>query len=312
MEIDKAESLLNYRECFKKLQTIVYRDLYINGACFRLLAVNLLDYGPGWSIKKHKHSFFEACYITENITYTTINEREYLLNPGQFYILSPGTFHSHRQDAEKGHVGFGLRWEIKRDHLGSGRYENIFPGVEYVWDRLLNVHGHPVADEKGEVLGAMLKLLNMPDGKINPIALQMEAFQLISLISRFYNEGLKESINEKSQSFIENKTVEAAVSFIDENFTEGIDVEDVAQFVHLSYIQLYRLFKSYLGDTISGYLNRKRMGKAQQLLVSSNKPIGNIALETGFNSENHFCRAFKKFCGVTPMEYRSAKGPLSE
>ncbi len=309
---DKAESLLDYREGFRKLQAIVYKDLYINGACFRLLAVNLLDYGPGWSVKKHKHSFFEACYITENSTYTTINEKEYCLNPGQFYILPPGTFHSHRQDAETGHLGFGLRWEIKRDYPGGGRYENTFPGVEYVWDRRLNVHAHPAADEKGDVLGSMMKLLNMPAGKINPIALQMEAFQCISLISGFYTGGIKEGANEKSQSFIENKTVEAAVGFIDENYTGGIAVEDVAQFVHVSYVQLYRLFKSYLGDTISGYLNRKRMGKAQQLLVSSNKSVGNIALETGFNSENHFCRAFKKFCGVTPMEYRAAKGQLSE
>ena len=52
------------------------------------------------------------------------------------------------------------------------------------------------------------------------------------------------------------------------------------------------------------YINKKKIESGQLLLLTSDKPVKEIAYTLGFNDHSYFIRLFKKLVGVTPLEYR--------
>ncbi len=92
--------------------------------------------------------------------------------------------------------------------------------------------------------------------------------------------------------------------FIEENLSEDLSVEDIADRLHLSYYYLCHVFKKKTGETVSGYRNSKRMERAVKLLVSSSDKVSEIASKCGFNNVGYFTETFTKTVGCAPSEFR--------
>lgn len=52
------------------------------------------------------------------------------------------------------------------------------------------------------------------------------------------------------------------------------------------------------------YINRKKIDRAELLLITGDQPIKEIAYDLGYNDHSYFIRLFKKITGITPMAYR--------
>lgn len=85
--------------------------------------------------------------------------------------------------------------------------------------------------------------------------------------------------------------------------TENI-IEIVASEVCLSSSQLNRRIKAVTGMTTSNYILKARLNKARKHLAVTHKPIGDIAMECGFNDFAYFSRSFKKEFGITPTTFQ--------
>lgn len=72
----------------------------------------------------------------------------------------------------------------------------------------------------------------------------------------------------------------------------------------LSQSQLNRRIKAATGLTTSNYVLKVRLNKAKKLLMKSQKPIGEIAMDCGFNDFAYFSRSFKKEFGMTPTSFQ--------
>ena len=85
----------------------------------------------------------------------------------------------------------------------------------------------------------------------------------------------------------------AAIQYIESHLTsEKIDLDIVAKAVHYSKFYLHRIFNDTVGMTIHNYTLRRQLTKAAELLVFSNKPIMDIAIMAGFESQQAFSNAF--------------------
>ncbi|WP_164078393.1 helix-turn-helix domain-containing protein [Alteromonas facilis] len=62
----------------------------------------------------------------------------------------------------------------------------------------------------------------------------------------------------------------------------------------------------HLGTTFFDFVNQARVKKAEQLLVSSDSSVLDVAHSTGFNSRSSFYKAFKQYTNVTPSQFRAA------
>jgi AraC-like DNA-binding protein len=96
----------------------------------------------------------------------------------------------------------------------------------------------------------------------------------------------------------------AAKMYIDENYPEPIDLEDISQQAFLSKFHFHRLFTRIYNRTPHQYLTRKRLNKAKDLLAE-NKPVTEVCNEVGFESIGSFSVLFKKEIGFAPQYYRN-------
>lgn len=98
--------------------------------------------------------------------------------------------------------------------------------------------------------------------------------------------------------------VEAAIDFIESHLNEKLDLEIVASGVHYSKYHLHRMFSEMMGMTIHDYVQRRQLTEAAKLLVFSAKPILEIALTCGYESQQAFTTVFKAMYKIPPAEYR--------
>lgn len=99
--------------------------------------------------------------------------------------------------------------------------------------------------------------------------------------------------------------------YVNENYASDVYLQIIADKFGLSYSYVSRYFKRKSGIGFSDYVTQVRIGKAKELLTTTNMSISDISRSTGFDVLSSFNRSFKKNTGVSPGEYRnlySAKG----
>ena len=87
--------------------------------------------------------------------------------------------------------------------------------------------------------------------------------------------------------------IEAVIDYIEGHLDGKLELETVAEAVHYSKYHLHRLFTSTAGMTIHDYVQRRQLTEAAKLLVFSDKPIIEIALICGYESQQSFSSALK-------------------
>ncbi len=102
--------------------------------------------------------------------------------------------------------------------------------------------------------------------------------------------------------------VEQAEAFLERNFYRTLTRAEVSRAVGLSEPHLGRLFRSGTGRSLLRRLGEIRIAHACSLLLESDLPITRIALDVGLNSFSHFSQAFKQATGLSPSDYRRARG----
>jgi AraC-like DNA-binding protein len=89
-----------------------------------------------------------------------------------------------------------------------------------------------------------------------------------------------------------------------EHFMRPMRVGDMAQQISLSAGHFSRAFRVTFGSCPHAYLVRLRMGHAQRLMLTTGKPLAEIAIASGFADQAHFSRLFRRDIGETPSAWR--------
>ena len=92
--------------------------------------------------------------------------------------------------------------------------------------------------------------------------------------------------------------------FIDNNYSENIDLSNIADEAFFSKFHFIRQFKKIYGQTPHQYLKTVRIEKAMQLL-RTNLPVSETCYAVGFESLGSFSMLFKRIVGITPSAYLS-------
>lgn len=94
--------------------------------------------------------------------------------------------------------------------------------------------------------------------------------------------------------------------YIDNHLERPLKLEDLEKHCHMSKYRICHEFSTAFGMPPIKYLNKKRLEAAENLLLSTEKKVHEIALATGYENTNHFIHLFKKEYGATPQAYREA------
>ncbi|ACH63787.1 transcriptional regulator, AraC family [Aliivibrio fischeri MJ11] len=101
-----------------------------------------------------------------------------------------------------------------------------------------------------------------------------------------------------------NHRIERATRYIETYYGDAIKISDLCQRLHMSESSAYRMFEKHYGMSFSDHLKQYRIGKACELLASTNFPITLVAEKTGFKNISNFNRQFKELKMITPTEFR--------
>lgn len=204
---------------------------------------------------------------------------------------------------------------------------------------LLKIEAGDISGAQEELL-AMIRKIRYGQDNYSPVliydvlityvSILTEYCKKINLYDRIYEENLKKwnrqvdsicsekALVDTTMNFIrvmmshiaeeikekEVKPIRIVKKYIEENFMQEISLTSLAELVDMNASYLSSVFKKETGMMYSEYLMQCRMKKAMQLLVDTNKSIGEIAGESGYQDARYFSKQFLKLVGLKPSEYR--------
>lgn len=102
--------------------------------------------------------------------------------------------------------------------------------------------------------------------------------------------------------------IRKSVDYIRRNFAKKITLEEVASHVYLSPSYFSKVFKDEMELNFNAYLNKIRIDKSKQLLMSDNVRLVDVSGLVGFEDQSYFSKVFKKLTGMTPGKFRESRG----
>ena len=99
----------------------------------------------------------------------------------------------------------------------------------------------------------------------------------------------------------------AALEIVEQRLCEPMSAADLAKACYSSYSGLQKLFKYAFSCSISEYITKRRLSRASSELISSDDSIIDIALSHQYDSPEAFSRAFRRFWGISPSEFRKTR-----
>ena len=100
--------------------------------------------------------------------------------------------------------------------------------------------------------------------------------------------------------------VDRSIAMIRERCSEPWTLAAMSSLAGLSRTRFSNLLNEITGDSPGVFLRRMRVNKAQRLLRETSMSVTEVALESGFQTSQHFARIFKAFSGMTAIAYRDA------
>lgn len=213
---------------------------------------------------------------------------ELIVEPGDWVLLRPGTPHDYGVEPEL------ERWELvwahfqpRPDWLDWLAWPAIADGLMHL--RIEGEAGGPLAQQFAGVHALL------DSGFSRREALAFNALEAVLLGCDGHNRRAAAPGDER---------IRRALDFIDGRLTEKLLVDDVAAAVGLSPSRLAHVFRRETGDTVQGHIEARRMQLAADLLRRTSFPIKQVAASAGFESQFYFSQRFRRWMGVSPLQFR--------
>ena len=99
--------------------------------------------------------------------------------------------------------------------------------------------------------------------------------------------------------------MQKALSIVEAHMQDSdFNVDQFAQKMGASRMQLHKKFKGLTGQSTSEFIRTIRLKRAAQLLKQKSGSISEIAYQVGFNHLSYFAECFKKQFGMNPREFK--------
>ncbi len=250
----------------------------------------------GYNFGSHIHKCYEFIYIHEGTMHYTVENSEYVLSKGDIIMTNPLEFHS---------FSFPEKCTYEREFL------HIYPGFLKDYPNLTAALNNRRAGHFNRISSELVSKYKLDFifrgieeycENVVPETDFMVLTYTLQLVSKI-NQILR-CESEEAQSEITGKKANSICRYIDSYYKNDITIEKIAENVYMSPSHASRLFKKETGMTVKAYLTLRRITHAKSLIMQGYKTMS-IYSECGFGDYSSFYRAFVKYVGMTPNEFKT-------
>lgn len=260
----------------------------------------------------HAHDYIEIAYVASGCGIHRLGNGEYNVARGDLFLINyriPHEFRSFSDTSEPPLVVCNCIFKPEfigcsllncRDFAQVAHhslFRSLFPEEDEACSdiMLLNCDNPAI----GELYEKMLIEYSLCDTGYIEI-LRAYVIELFVTIFRTIKKEKTESCIERQR----REMIEKAITYLRNNYSQEVKLEDLSMMSFLSRNYFCRLFKQHTGVTVSEYIQKVRMEEACRLLRETSGKVIDIAADVGYSDIKFFNTVFKRQTGKTPREYR--------
>lgn len=250
---------------------------------------------------KHIHNTFEVYHFLSGECEMDIGSKIVDCVKGDFVLIMPNTVHSFylkdKNPCTFNHI-----------HFSPALFERIFLNSPDGYDISLvsalvfknNSYYMAEADEK---LGTLVSDIIEKFASDTPLSKAFINIYLTEMLLHILEmSGYNHTLSKHSDS--KKEYVFFALSYIHENYTSKILIDDIASSLNISSRYLSKIFFEQMNITILTYINTYRINQSIDLMINTTLSLTEIADRIGLKDSQHFSKLFRNIMGITPNKYR--------
>lgn len=261
-----------------------------------------LSYEPHW------HTAMEVIIPIENSYDVSVCSNDYHLLPQEILIIPPGEIHSlYAPD-------MGLRYIYLIDISFLSKIKG-FVSIQALLSKPIHITRDGYTKIHKNILNQFLEIEAEYSADRDYCEMTIYSILLKIFADLGYNRTHNSELFPNTRIYKKKEYIQklnTVLDFIDVNYTESLNLADMADMAGFSKYHFSRLFTKYTGHSFCDYINLRRIKAAESLLSNDDLSITEIAMQSGFSSIATFNRLFKGFKGCSPSEYRSLNSHIAK
>ena len=255
----------------------------------------------------HWHQEFEFLVLTEGKVLFTIEDRKYVMNPGDIVFINSNYLHMAKNicGGVCSFYAIDFSYHVLNEDIHSIFSKKFIRPIlndKYVFPEFMPVSEDEDKCWQKDIRNYLHEIGECPEHELEPFELMIRSriLAIWDILDKYCVRSQKDNDIESRYS----ERLEPVISYIKENYAYEITLGELAAILPMSEGQFSRVFKQTMKLSPIQYLMRYRILQSCKLLQDTEKKIGEIANLSGFNNISYFNRVFLNTIGCTPKEYR--------
>ncbi|MDD3336575.1 MAG: AraC family transcriptional regulator [Eubacteriales bacterium] len=253
------------------------------------------------TLVNHAHSMIEIMYVNEGNLSIDVEGTVVQLGRRQLIWLDAGVFHRdlHFLTELCGVMNIEFQYEKLDKRCPSLR--ELSMQDDATRELLLHPTKFMVLTDHDDAIYHLLKqIVPLADSALSQgeSLCSLLCTQVMLLVAQFRQESV-----EKPPT---NAYVDAALSILNEEYASPLTASEVAARLYIQPAHLHRLFREHTGESVGAHLQRIRLEKAKERMLTTSDSLLDIALAVGLSSQPRLTQLLKRTEGMTPLKYRKA------
>lgn len=263
-----------------------------------------------FQIYTHLHDFIEIAYVYNGSGIHQINNKKYDVRKGDIYIIPPSVPHVfYPYDLSQANQLILFNCLFTTEFLQDLQINApILQEFVILLNQLNESHlSHPTLiakDTSSFAIGHLYEKMHKEYELKQPGYRELLKVHLLECLLLIYRQT--EEARLPLQQISQGQCIYQAIDYLHQNYLNDISLDDICQHALLSKSYFCNQFKRSMGISVFQYLQKLRIEKSCELLLTSNYTVTAIGAMVGYSDYAYFNKVFKKIIGLSPNEYRKS------
>ena len=247
----------------------------------------------------HWHTPVEIIMPLTNTYDVTCANIHFHLKPYDILMIFPGIVHSMGSDENGERIIFQIDYNVLRQI-------NDFEYTITEYSPAIIINGKTPDEVHKKAIDILLEIKEEynNNAQFASLAIYGKFLELLTLFAR----NCRKTTENLDHNSVKNKDMAEKIAFactyINDHYSENLTLQQIADLIGFSKYHFERQFKFFTNYSFYKYLTQRRIFMAEQMLISDELSITDIALQCGFSNISTFIRMFKIINGCTPTAFR--------